>query len=371
MKLDRLDILHTRIPLNQTFRTSFGAISEQHSVIVKAYSDGLVAYGEACPFYAPVYSCECIATMTAVIRDFIAPAVLDRELGAPAGSECEGSGYTTATDFIKGNNHAKAAVETALWDLESQRLGVPLWKLVGGENPRVDVGVSIGIQPSVDGLLDKIDGYLQEGYRRIKIKIEPGKDLDTVKAVRARFPEITLMVDANSSYELSHAELLASLDSYGLLMMEQPLADDDIIDHAKLQSQMKTPICLDESIHTPQDARKAVELGSCKIINIKYGRVGGILNSIRIHDICHSAGIGNWAGGMIETGIGQRFKLAISTLPNFIYAADIETSDRFLVEDVVTPDIKHVNGYLDADTDYRIDEVKLNRYTSEVTICRP
>jgi O-succinylbenzoate synthase len=366
MKLDRLDILHTCIPLNQTFRTSFGAINEQHSIVVKAYSDGLVAYGEACPFYAPVYSYECIATMTAVIRDFIAPAVLGRELGEPAGP-----GYAEATDFIKGNNHAKAAVETALWDLESERRGIPLWKLVGGTNPKVDVGVSIGIQPTVEGLLDKIDGYLNEGYRRIKIKIEPGKDLDTVKAIRARFPEITLMVDANSSYELSHAELLAGLDGYGLLMMEQPLAEDDIVDHAKLQSQISTPVCLDESIHTPEDARKAAELGSCKIINIKYGRVGGIRNSIRIHDICRAAGIGNWAGGMIETGIGQRFKLAISTLPNFVYAADIETSDRFLVEDVVTPDIMHVNGYLDANTDYRVDEVKLNRYTSEVTICRP
>ncbi|MGB4338260.1 MAG: enolase C-terminal domain-like protein, partial [Bacillota bacterium] len=197
------------------------------------------------------------------------------------------------------------------------------------------------------------------------------KDLDTVKAVRERFPEITLMVDANSAYELSHAAVLAELDQYNLLMMEQPLAEDDIIDHAKLQAQITTPVCLDESIHSPEDARKAVELESCKIINIKYGRVGGMLNSKRIHDICRDAGIGNWAGGMIETGIGQLFKLAISTLPNFVYAADIETSDRFLVEDVVTPDIAHVDGYLDANMDCQVDEVKLNRYTSDVIICKP
>lgn len=363
MRIERIDVIHTNIPMNQTFRTSFGAINEQHSIVVKVYGEGHTAFGEACPFYAPVYSYECIETMKAVIRGFIAPAIIGKSLN---GIE----DYYRAVDFIKGNNHAKAAVETALWDLESKMRGLPLWKLVGGTDPAVEVGVSIGIQPSVDALLKKIEDYLAEGYRRIKIKIEPGKDIDTVSKVRKAFPDISLMVDANSSYRLKDSETLARLDEHHLLMMEQPLAEDDIIDHGKLQSAISTPICLDESIHTPDDARKAIELGSCKIINIKYGRVGGLLNSVRIHDICMKNGIGNWAGGMIETGIGQRFKIALSTLPNFKYAADIETSDRFLVEDLVTPDIAHVKGMLDADTEYRVDEIKLNKYTEDVTICR-
>lgn len=363
MRIDRIDVIHTCIPLNQTFRTSFGAINEQHSIVVKVYGEGLTAFGEACPFYAPVYSYECIETIKAVTRDFIAPAVLGKDLD---GIE----DYHRAVDFIKGNNHAKAAVETAIWDLVSKMKGVPLWKLVGGTDPAVEVGVSIGIQPSIEVLLNKIEAYLSEGYRRIKIKIEPGRDIDTVSQVRKVFPEISLMVDANSSYRIGDFEMLAKLDKYHLLMMEQPLAEDDIIDHGKLQSSITTPICLDESIHTSDDARKAIELGSCKIINIKYGRVGGLLNSVRIHDICAANGIGNWAGGMIETGIGQRFKIAISTLPNFKYAADIETSDRFLVEDLVTPDIAHIKGMLDANTDYKVDEVKLNKYTEDITICR-
>lgn len=364
MKLDRIDIIHTAIPLNQTFRTSFGAITEQHSIITKIYSDGAIAYGEACPFYAPVYSYECISTMKAVIAEFVAPSVLGRELSGPAE-------YLKMVDSIKGHNHAKATIETALWDLESKTREIPLWKLVGGTNPRVDIGVSIGIQPTADDLLSKIQSYLDEGYRRIKVKIEPGKDLETVETVRSRFPDITLMVDANSSYTLDDVELLSGLDQYNLLMIEQPLSEDDIVDHSQLQSRIKTPICLDESIHSVEDARKAVHLGSCRIVNVKYGRVGGILNSIRIHNVCRSAGIGCWAGGMIETGIGQRFKLAISTLENFVYAADIETSDRFLVEDIVTPSIAHANGFLDADTDYQVDEAKLNRYTSDIVICRP
>jgi O-succinylbenzoate synthase len=363
MKLDRIDIIHTAIPLNQTFRTSFGAITEQHSIVVKIYGEGTVAYGEACPFFAPVYSYECISTMKAIISEFIAPSVLGQEFNGP-------TEYMQIVDAIKGHNHAKAAVETALWELESKIQDVPLWKLVGGTDPRVEIGVSIGIQPTVDELLRKIDSYLNEGYKRIKIKIEPGKDIETVKAVRSRFPDITLMVDANSSYNLEDSKRLSELDEYNLLMMEQPLSEDDIVDHADLQSKIKTPICLDESIRSAEDARKAIRLNSCRIVNVKYGRVGGILNSLAVNDVCQSAGIGCWAGGMIETGIGQRFKIAISTLENFIYAADIETSDRFLMEDIVTPNIAHADGFLDAEIDYQVDEEKLNRYTSEIIICK-
>lgn len=361
MVIDRIEVIHTEVPLNQTFRTSFGEIRSQHSVITRVYGEGLVGYGEACPFYAPIYSYEFVGSMKLVLRELIIPRILGRNVNGP-------EDYLEKVEFIRGHNHAKAALETALWDLQARKEGRPLWQLLGGTRPQVEVGVSIGIQPTVKGLLAKIDGYLADGYRRIKIKIEPGRDLDVVKAVRGTFPDITLMVDANSAYGLCDAEVLARLDDYNLLMIEQPLAEDDLVDHADLQRRIRTPICLDESIHSADDARKAAKIGSCRIVNVKYGRVGGLLRSMQIHDVCQSAGIPNWAGGMIETGVGQRFKIALSTLENFTYAADIETSDRFLVEDVVEPNIVQRGGYIDTSVGYAIDEAKLNRYTVEKSV---
>ncbi len=354
-------MIHTAIPLKSSFRTSFGAISAQHSVVTKVYSDGLVAYGEACPFYAPIYSYECVGSVQTVLGNFIVPSVLGKEIAGP-------EDFMDRVSFIKGNNHAKAALETAIWGLRAKIEGRPLWQVLGGTNPKVDVGVSIGMQPSVDALLKKIASYLEEGYRRIKIKIEPGEDFDLIRAVRKEFPDIVFMVDANSSYKLTDIDFLKKLDDFNLLMIEQPLGEDDIVDHAQLQSRLQSPICLDESIHTLDDARKAIQIGSCRIINIKYGRVGGLLSSIRIHDLCRGAGVGNWIGGMIETGIGQIIKTALGTLDNFVYAADIETSDRFVVEDVITPDLSQTDGYLDANIEHQVDEEKLNKYTAEVSI---
>lgn len=361
MRIDRIDVIHTAIPLKSSFRTSFGAISAQHSVVTKVYSEGLVAYGEACPFLAPIYSYECVGSVQTVLGNFIIPSVLGKEIAGP-------EDFMEKVSFIKGNNHAKAALESAIWGLKAKAEKRPLWQVLGGTNPKVDVGVSIGMQPSISALLKKIDGYLQEGYRRIKIKIEPGEDMELVRAVRKEFPNIMFMVDANSSYKLTDIDFLKKLDDFNLLMMEQPLGEDDIVDHSELQKQIKTPICLDESIHTVDDARKAIRLGSCRIINIKYGRVGGLLNSSRIHDLCKGAGVGNWIGGMIETGIGQVIKTALGTCDNFVYAADIETSDRFVVEDVITPDLAQTDGYLDANIEYQVDEAKLNKYTAEVSI---
>ncbi|NLJ61305.1 MAG: o-succinylbenzoate synthase [Firmicutes bacterium] len=361
MRIDRVDVIHTAIPLKTSFRTSFGAISAQHSVVTKVYSEGLVAYGEACPFLAPIYSYECVGSVQTVLGNFIIPSVLGKEISGA-------SDFMEKVSFIKGNNHAKAALESAIWGLQAKAEKRPLWQVLGGCNPKVDVGVSIGMQPSTSALLKKIEGYLNEGYRRIKIKVEPGEDLELIKAVRKEFPDITFMVDANSSYKVTDIDFLKKLDDFNLLMIEQPLGEDDIVDHAGLQKEVKTPVCLDESIHTLDDARKAVQLGSCRIINIKYGRVGGLLNSIKIHDLCKKAGVGNWIGGMIETGIGQVIKTALGTLDNFVYAADIETSDRFVVEDVITPDLSQTNGYLDANIEYQVDEEKLNKYTAEISI---
>ena len=363
MLIDRVEIYQTEIPLNQTFKTSFGGISVQCSVIVKIYAEGEVGYGEACPFLMPIYSYECTSTMVPILKDFIIPSVLEKDLTSI-------DDYLERVSFIRGHNHAKAAFETALWDLQSRTQKTALWKLLGGTREKVAVGVSIGLQQTPAELCQKISEYLEQGYRRIKIKIEPSSAYSTLDIVRAEFPEIELMVDANSAYSESDIDALLAMDRYGLLMIEQPLSEDDIVDHAKLQSKLKTPVCLDESIHSVDDARHAAGLGSCRIINIKYGRVGGLTSSVAIHDYCRDSGITNWAGGMIETGIGQRFKIALASLPNFVHAADIETSDRFLTEDLVIPDIVQHQGYIDSNISYTVDEEKLRKYSNAIDIIK-
>jgi len=362
MKIERIDVIHTEIPLNQSFKTSFGEIKSQHSIVTKVYSDGLIAYGEACPFFAPVYSYECIDSIKLILDNFIIPVVLKKDI-------CSPQDFLEKISFIKGHNHAKAALETALWDLKSKQEDRPLWKLLKGEKSKVEVGVSIGIQPNIDVLLEKINQHLEEGYNRIKIKIEPGMhELKVLKIIREKLPSITLMVDANSSYTLDNLELFKQFDKYNLLMIEQPLGESDLIDHSDLQKHINTPICLDESICSFDDARKAAKIKSCRIINIKYGRVGGLFPALKIHDMCFEERIGNWIGGMIETGIGQRFKIALSTLKNVKYASDIETSNRFLLEDIVEPNIVQKDGFIDANIIYQINEDKLNYYTKELWI---
>jgi len=362
MKIDRIDLIHTEIPINQSFKTSFGKIRSQHSIITKIYTEGLIAYGEACPFFAPIYSYECIGSMKIILSKFIIPAILGQEIDGP-------EDFLKKVQFIKGHNHAKAALETAFWDLKAQKENLPLWNLLGGKNPQVEVGVSIGVQPTIKGLLNEIEKYLTEGYRRIKIKINPANsELKILRSIRQTFPNIKLMVDANSSYTIDDTNFIIKFDNYNLLMIEQPLGENDIVDHAALQKQLSTPLCLDESIHCFDDARKAIQLGSCRIINIKYGRVGGLLPSLKIHNYCKSAGIGNWIGGMIETGIGQRFKISLATLDNVIYPSDIETSNRFFLEDVIIPNIVHVKGYIDANVKYQINEKILNYYTNDICI---
>lgn len=363
MLIDRVEIYRTEIPLNQPFRTSFGEIDSQSSIVVKVFSDGATGYGEACPFLDPLYSYECIATMLLILKDYVVPAVLGKDIVGV-------DDYLDRVAFIRGHNHAKAALETAIWDLRSRTEGKPLWRLLGGTRERVEVGVSIGLQPTPDDLCRKIAAYLEQGYRRIKIKIEPSSAFSTLEHVRSAFPDITLMVDANSAFSVGDIEALRQLDRFGLIMVEQPLAEDDIVDHAALQAKLKTPVCLDESIHSPDDARRAAALGSCRIINIKYGRVGGLARSVAIHDLCRAARIANWAGGMIETGIGQRFKIALASLPNFTYAADIETSDRFLTQDLVVPDIVQRQGFLESATVYDVDEEKLRRFSRTIDILK-
>jgi len=362
MKIDRIDLVHVEMPLSEHFGTSFGKIWSQHSIVTKIYSEGLIAYGEACPFFAPTYCYECIGSMKMVLGEFIIPKILGKEIDSP-------EDFLKKVQFIKGNNFAKAALETAFWDLKTQKENLPLWKLLGGRNSQVEVGVSIGLQPTINELLNKIEKHLNEGYRRIKIKIMRGNsELETLKNVRKNFPNIKLMVDANSSYTLDDINILTQFDNYNLLMIEQPLGENDIVDHATLQKQLSTPICLDESIHCLDDTRKAIQLGSGMIINIKYGRVGGILPSLGIHNYCKKAGIGTWIGGMLETGIGQRFKISLATLDNVIYPSDIEVSDRFFLEDIVTPNSVLSRSCVDANIEYQVNEKRLNYYTNDIGI---
>jgi O-succinylbenzoate synthase len=332
MKIECVEVLHLAIPLKHHFTTSFSATTEHHTVILRAYSDGMVGYGEATPFYGPVYSAETNNSVYYTLKDFVLPGVIGKDFASA-------EALLNDLKWIRGNNFAKSAIEIAFWNLLAQASGQPLHDLLGGTRAEVPVGVSIGIQDTLRELLDSIEHFLGEGYRRIKIKIKPGWDVDVVAEVRRVYPDIVLMVDANSAYTLADVEQLRRLDDYGLLMIEQPLGYDDIVDHAGLQRQIETPICLDESIHSPDDARKAIALGSCRIINVKPGRVGGYLNSIRIHDLCVAADIGLWVGCMLETGIGQSSKIELASLPGFALPADMAPSNRYYIEDIVEPPI--------------------------------
>ncbi len=332
MKIERLELRHLRMPLVHFFETSFGRFTERDTVIVAAYSEGLVGYGEGVTTAAPFYSYETVETCWHIQRDFIAPFVLGRDLQ-------DAATLMSILAPIRGHNMAKAGVEMACWDLWAQAQGVSVAALLGGTRERVPSGVSIGIQDSIEALRERIGAFLEEGYHRIKIKIKPGWDLETVEAVRRAFPEVPLMVDANSAYTLADADRLRGLDDYGLMMIEQPLAYDDIVDHARLQSQLKTPICLDESIHGPKDARQALDLGSCRLINIKAGRVGGLHQAQSIHDLCRQRDVPVWCGGRLESGIGRAHNIALASLPGFTLPGDISATARYYATDIVEPPV--------------------------------
>ena len=239
--------------------------------------------------------------------------------------------------LVRGHNMAKTGLEEALWDVEARQKGIPVAQLLGSTNPRIESGVSVGIQDTPDELLELVKGYLAQGYRRIKVKIKPGWDVEVVRALRQRWPEAPLMVDANSAYTLEDADHLAALDDFDLMMIEQPLAYDDIYQHSLLQRQLRTPVCLDESIHTPAHALAALELGSCRIINIKPGRVGGLAQARRIHDMCRERGVPVWCGGLLEVGVGRAHNVAIASLPGFTLPGDVSASDRYFERDVIEP----------------------------------
>ncbi len=332
MKISHVELLELQLPLVSFFETSFGRTTARRIVLVRVEAEGLTGWGEVTCGEKPFYSYETPETAWHILRDLLIPSALAQ----PWNEACE---LAAAFRPIRGHNMAKAALENAVWDIEAQAKGVSIAKLLGGELQEIPCGVSIGIQNSVDQLLEKIERELAAGYQRIKVKIKPGWDAAILEKIRNRFPTIRLMADANSAYSLADIEHLKSFDRFGLMMIEQPLGWDDLVDHARLQRQLKTPVCLDESIHGPDDARKAIELGSGKIINIKLGRVGGYTSARRLHDVCRSAGIPVWCGGMLESGIGRAHNIAMSALPGFTLPGDVSASRRYWTEDIIQPEV--------------------------------
>ncbi len=330
MKIERIELHHITQNLVHPFRTSFGTQIERPCILVAVYSDGLIGWGECTAHYDPGYSYETVQTAWHVLSEFLIPPNIGQEFTTPAD-------VTNRFNKVRGHPMAKASLENAIWDLLAKAKGVSLSEMLGGVRDRIEVGVSIGIQPTLPGLLDRVDQFVDKGYRRIKMKIEPGWELEPIAAVRERHPTIKLMADANSAFSLAHAELFQEMDPFNLLMIEQPLHYDDIADHAKLQAQVKTAICLDESIHSPNHARWAIEMEACRIINMKVPRVGGLSHAIEIHDMCRDAGIEMWHGGMLETGVGRATNLHLSTMPIFTLPGDISATERYYAEDIAEP----------------------------------
>ncbi|MCS6774491.1 MAG: o-succinylbenzoate synthase [Anaerolineae bacterium] len=333
--LDTIELFHIRIPLRAPFATSFGVTTDRETILLRAITaDGLEGWGEWAGD-GPGYSYETVQTAWHILNDYLIPLALKAPWNDPR-SAVERFGA------VRGHNITKATLEAALWDIAARRAGVSLRAFLSAvtrqpTRDRVPVGVSIGIQPSPEALVEQVGRYLEQGYRRIKIKIKPGRDIADARAVRQAFPNALLMVDANSAYSLDDAPVLKQLDDLDLLMIEQPLGYDDIYQHSLLQPQLKTPICLDESIHSPDHARAALALGACRIINIKQGRSGGLTQAVEIHDLCQAQHVPVWCGGMLETGIGRALNLALASLPNFTLPGDLSASARYYERDVVDP----------------------------------
>ncbi len=332
MRVDRAELRQIELPLIFPFETSFGREETKSCVLVRLFADGLEGWGEAPAASAPLYNEETVGTAWHVLEEFVLPRVLGRDLGHPRE-------FPPLVRHLRRHHMAKAGVEAALWDLYVQAKGISLAQALGGVREAVEVGVSLGIEPSIDALLQRVEEFLNRGYRRIKVKIKPGWDVAVVQAIRRTFGKVRLQVDANSAYTLAHAPRLRELDDFDLLLIEQPLGEDDIVDHAALQVQLRTPICLDESIVTPEDARKALDLGSCRVINIKAARLSGLSAGVATHDLCQTRGIPVWCGGLLETGIGRAANIALASLPNFTLPGDLSASDRYFHEDVIDPPV--------------------------------
>jgi O-succinylbenzoate synthase len=362
MKIRRVILRYLKMDLLHPFTTSFGTEYDREFILVEAISDdGISGWAESVAMLDPLYNEETVKTNWHILEDYLIPIVLKNEIRHP--DELSEKYFA----HIRGNYMAKAALEGAIWDLYAKQQNASLSSVLGGTKKKIEVGVSIGIKDSIDSTLKTIEACLMEGYKRIKLKIKPGWDIELIDKVRKVYPDIPLMADANSAYTLQDADRLIALDDYHLMMIEQPLSYNDIIDHAELQSRLKTPICLDESIHSLEDARKALKLGSCKIINIKIGRVSGLTESRKIHDLCQEQGVPLWCGGMLESGIGRAHNIAITSLPNFVLPGDTAASSLYWAEDIIDPEVTVENGTITVPSSpgigYEPNLKKINKYT--------
>jgi len=332
--IDRITVRHVCMPLVHFFETSFGRTEQRDIILIEASSGGVSGWGEVTAGENPFYNEEWTGSAWPLLIEYLAPKVLHRSLESPGEA-------AALTSHIRGHNMARGGLEAAVWDLEARLNNEPLWQTIAaGARSEIACGVSIGIQNTVEQLLRKIENELAAGYQRIKMKIKPGWDIDIIRRVRERFPSIRLMADANSAYTLGDTQHLKQLDEFHLMMIEQPLAHDEIIDHATLQQALQTPICLDECIRSAHHAEQAIRLGACRIINIKLGRVGGFAEAKRVHDVCLKNNVPVWCGGMLEAGVGRAHNIALSTLPNFVLPGDVSASERYWHRDIIRPPVE-------------------------------
>jgi len=364
LKIDKTVLFLTKMKLKNPFRTSFGVTQERDILLVNLQSEGYNGWGECVAEHGPWYSGETISSCKHIITDYIVPWLKKADLENP-------SQYQEIVNKIKGNQMAKACVEDAVWDLYGQINNVSLKELVEGEKDTIPAGISLGIQKDFNTLLSKISQAVENKYKRVKIKIEPGWDVEIVKQIRDHYPELLLMVDANSAYRIKDKEIFLALDKYNLMMIEQPLQYYDIADHAKLQKEISTPICLDESIKNVDDARVAIELEACKIINVKPARVGGITETLKIHQLAELLKVPLWCGGMLETGIGRAKNVAVASLKSFTLPNDISEGERYYTDFIIDPIFKlNEDGTLDVPSNLpglgvSINEDKINSLATD------
>lgn len=366
MNIQKIIIRRMQMKLKAPFITSFGTMENKEFLLLEAVDEqDTIGWGESVAFSAPWYNEETLQTNWHMLEDFLIPQMLHQEISHP-------DEVSELFQTMKQNQMAKSTIEGAIWDIYAQQTNQSLAKALGGEKETIDVGISIGIQPSTDDLINKVTGYVKDGFKRMKVKIKPGYDIEPLRALREHFPDLPIMADANSAYSLADIAVFQELDELDLMMIEQPLAADDIIDHASLQKQISTPICLDESIHSLDDARKAVEIGATKIINIKIGRVGGITEAKKIHDYCKTMDVPVWCGGMLESGIGRAHNIALTTLANFTLPGDTAGSNRYWEKDIITPEVVSENGSIEvpqtAGIGYDIDREAVEAYTTDYKV---
>lgn len=339
MKIEKAIVRHVEMPLKFRFRTSFGETTVKRFLLLELRSEGVSGWGECVAEDGPFYSSETVGTAAEILRQFLLPLVVGRDVAGP-------EEFSAAARKVRGHRMAKGTIDAALWDLRCRREGVPLSKALGGVKTEVEVGVSLGIAPTVPELIANVRRHVEQGYRRIKLKIEPGLDVERVAAVRAEFPSIVLTVDANAAYGPGDWKVLAALDPYRLDYIEQPLSHEDLVQHAALAKKIETPICLDESIRSADDAEAAVELGAGKVINLKIGRVGGLTESLAIHRVAQAAGTPLWCGGMLEAGVGRAHNVAVASLAGFSKPGDTSSSSRYFDEDIAGPQLEAKDGLM-------------------------